>query len=464
MSDSNANLAGWLRLEISADSMQAFLSVVPPTDAEGEWPTVAAAKDLLRQEGVNYGVLEEVLSSVVEKRVLAPTLIAQGDPMTPGNDAELEFLFPTEKIRIAFKELEDGRVDYRDISTIVNVKKDDVLVKKTPLTPGESGKDIRSREIAAKPGRDKTLLTGKNVAWTSDGLTVIALDDGEPTLVGNRLSVNRVHEVTGGVNFRSGNIDFLGNVIIRGTIESGFTVRADGDITVYGNVEAGMVTCGGNLTVYGGIIGQDKSEIQCEGDFSVFYIERATVDIGGNLTIRDAAMHSRISAGGSVLMQGRKGLLVGGICRAGELVDTKVIGSRLGTATEIEVGVNPRIRQELIKTEESLKEHYDNLDKTSKILRLLDKDPTSQRSEMRDKLGKTAAMLTLNISQLEKHRDELAEEVQNRYLDRGRVKVYENIFPGVRVTIGKATKLIRDEIRHATLVYEAGEVMVQAYR
>lgn len=464
MSDSNANMAGWLKLEVTNDSLQAYLSVVPPTSPDGEWPSLENAEELLRQEGINFGILEESVARVVQERIELRTLIAQGQPMVPGDDAELEFLFPTVKTRVNPKEMEDGRVDFREVSAIFNVKRDQVLVKKKPLTPGESGKDIRSREIPPKPGKDRSLIMGKNVVWSPDGLTVLATDDGEPTLVGNRLSVNRTYEVPGGVNFRSGNIDFLGNVIVRGNIDGGFSVKAEGDVTVYGNVEAGAVICSGNLAVYGGIIGQDKAEIRCEGDFSVYYIERATVDVGGNLIIRDAAMHSRISAGGSVTMQGRKGLLVGGICRAGEYVDTKVIGSRLGTVTEIEVGVNPRIRQELMKTEESLKEHLENLDKTSKILRLIDKDPTGQRSEMREKLSKTAAMLTLNISQLEKARDGLAEEIQGRYLNKGRVKVYDSIYPGVRVTIGKATMLVRDEIRHATLIYEAGEVVIQAYR
>jgi uncharacterized protein (DUF342 family) len=467
MNEANIKTSGWLKLDITPDSKQAFLSVVPPQTEEGDWPNLQKAKELVRQEAIIYGVFEDEIRRVVEERIPEPTLIAQGDDPIPGEDAFLSFTFPTGRKSSLPKELEDGRVDFREISTIYNVQKDQVLVTKTPATKGECGKDIRGREIQPKPGKDKTLVMGKNVAWTPDGLSVIATADGEPTLAGNRLSVLSVYEVPGGVNFRSGNIDFLGNVVVRGNVENGFTVKAEGDVTVFGNVEAGMVTCGGNLLVVGGIVGQDKTVVKCQGNVTAHYIERATVEAGGDMNVRDAIMHSRVSSGNQILLQGRKGLIVGGLCRAGEGIEARVIGSRLGTQTEIEVGVNPKARTEMLQIEEELKECNENLNKSSKVLQLLGKEgsqSTPERIQMKEKLAKTAMALTQRIKELESRRRELAEEIQARFQERGRIQVREMIYPGVRVTIGKATRLFRDETKYALLVYQEGEVTVQNFR
>lgn len=467
MKEKDPKTAGWIKIEVTPDAMQAYMTVVPPETPEGDWPTLDMAKDLLYKEGVTYGVMAEKISETIEKRIQSPVLVAQGDPAVAGDDTKLSFLFPTERQSVFPKELDDGRVDFRDVSTIHNVRANDILVVKTPATPGTPGRDVRNWEVQPKPGKDKSLIMGKNVSWSADGLTVIANSPGEPTLAGNRLSVYSVHEVPGGVNFRSGNIEFLGNVIIRGNVENGFYVKAEGDVTIFGNIEASSIISGGNVKVTGGIVGQDKSEIKCGGDLSAIYVERATVEAGGDVQIRDAIMHSRVSASGNITMVGRKGLIVGGICRASELVDAKTLGSRLGTITEIEVGVNPGLRAELMQIEEDLRKNAENLDKAQKALNILDKEGISalpQRKEMRDKLAVTATALTVAIREQEKRRQIILEELQSRLAERGRVKVKEVINPGVRITIGKAIRIIRDEVQYATFAYEGGEVVIQSYR
>ena len=55
------------------------------------------------------------------------------------------------------------------------------------------------------------------------------------------------------------------------------------------------------------------------------------------MIVSDAIMHSNISAGQAIQVTMNKGLLVGGLSRAGALIEANIIGSHLATSTELEV-------------------------------------------------------------------------------------------------------------------------------
>ena len=57
-----------------------------------------------------------------------------------------------------------------------------------------------------------------------------------------KLNVFPVYEVNGDVDYNIGNIDFVGTVVIRGNILTGFRVKASGDIRVTGGIEGAEVS------------------------------------------------------------------------------------------------------------------------------------------------------------------------------------------------------------------------------
>ena len=284
-------------------------------------------------------------------------------------------------------------------------------------------------------------------------------------MINGRISIHQVYELKGDVNFDIGNINFSGNVVIHGNVESGFKVEAEGDVTIYGNVDSADIKCGGNLFIQGGITGMDKSEIFCSGDFSAKYIEHATVVSEGNLTAKESIMYCQISADSKVVVEGGKGLLVGGLIRSGEEISAKTIGSRLGTVTELEVGVRPKTKLELQEIEAQIKNNNESLDKAEKAIVILSKIPNlpNDRKEMLQNLIKTTYALKSQLAEAEIHHQELLDEVRNRK-DKGRIKIKEMIYPGVRVTMGRTTIMIQDEIKYAVLVYNEGEIQILPYR
>ncbi len=456
---------GRCKVQISANAMEATLAIEPPI-GEGKWPIKEQALKVLQLEGVTFGIFDNVIDDVVKYKLTKPTLVAKGKPPESGKDAEIKMLFECGVFRKASIEDEFGRIDYRQLQTVQNVSTGQVIAEKIPATSGENGFDVRGREIPAIPGKDKTLKLGKNVVWSKDGLTLVATAGGEPILVGSRISVHQVYELKGDVNFDTGNINFSGNIVIHGNVENSFIVEAEGDVTIYGNVDSGNVKASGNLFIQGGITGMDKSEIFCGGDFSAKYIEHATVVCEGNLTVRESIMYCQINADSKVIVEGGKGLLVGGVIRSGEEISAKTIGSRLGTVTELEVGVRPKTKLELQELESQIKNNTDSLDKAEKAIVILSKIPNlpDDRKEMLQNLVKTSYALKSQIAEAEIRRQELSDEIQNRSKEKGRIKIKDTIYPGVRVTMGRTTIMIQDEIKYATLVYNEGEIQILPYR
>src|SRR5690606_11919860 len=88
------------------------------------------------------------------------------------------------------------------------------------------------------------------------------------------------------------------------------------------------------------------------------------------------------------------GLIVGGVVQAGEQVVARTIGNTMSTATVIEVGVLPHLRNELIELRNNMKVEIDNLNKTEKALVILDQLASvgkldTEKMQMRSKLNNT---------------------------------------------------------------------------
>jgi uncharacterized protein (DUF342 family) len=116
--------------------------------------------------------------------------------------------------------------------------------------------------------------------------------------------------------------------------------------------------------------------------------------------------------------------------------------------------------------ENQLKQNTESLEKAEKAIAILSKIPNipDDKKEMLQNLVKTSYALKAQISETEVKHQEILADIQNPAREKGRIKIRETIFPGVRVTMGKTTIMIQDEIKYATLVYSDGEIQIQPYK
>ncbi len=440
--DGKQNYGALLELDISLDKMKAVLKVYPSLiNSPIDFVTL---ERFLWKKGLKYGIKSEILSDVVKgSPYYHEWLIAEGKPSINGTDGSLKFYFETGGLDIKPKILEDGRVDYYELDIIQVVEAGKTLVERIPPTMGEKGFNVLGEEIRPRPGRDVRLPVGANTEIVANKL--VSTSKGHISYANHKVNIFQTYEVNGDVDFNTGNINFPGNVIIKGNVKNGFTVRAGGDVDISGNL-AGTVIIGGNLNVKKGII---QGRAEAEGNIYVRYIENGTAISKENIIVSEAIMHSTVRAGKKLsVIGGKKGLIVGGYTSVKEDITAKNIGSPMGTNTVIEVGVIPELVEEYKKICTELKRQQENHQKNNIILdsfkELQAKGKLSaEKNQLYLKVWETQYATEKEIEKLANQKNELEFKLQD--VGDVYIKVLETIYSGVIINMGKFSMHLLDE-------------------
>ncbi|TCZ79986.1 DUF342 domain-containing protein [Paenibacillus albiflavus] len=468
MSNQNMPLDKIIQVTVSEDKLYAYLQFMSVPDSFSI--TVEQLSDVIRSNNVVYGVNFPHLIEIAKdprSYMYARTVIANGTKPINGRDGSIKYVFD---MKVAAKkplERDDGTVNLKELVTINNVKKDELIGQRYIATEGTPGKSVTGDILVPTRGKDARFKIGKNVYLDQDGLSVYAAISGMVSMTDrDKINVFPVYEVNGDLDYSIGNIEFVGTVVIRGNVQPGFKIKADGDIRITGSVEAAELEASGSIDISAGILGQNKARVKAGYDVKSSFIQDALVEAGNNINVSQSIMHSTIRAQNSVNCTGARGLIVGGTIQAGERVMCRTIGNSMSTATTIEVGVLPELRNELISLRGQLKVVMENIDKSNKALSLLDQlamsgQITSDKVQMKVKLGHSKKLLDAQQSELRERILELEKKLEDT--ENARVNVLSNIYGGVKIVIGRYTKFIKDPISHCTFYLSNGEIAIIPY-
>lgn len=451
-------------VEISKDKMFAVVSFIPPQNNGA----LLSYDDVLKQieaKGVVFGIdKEELKKALDERKPNYKYIIAKGLKPVNGENAQLNFHFKTNK-EIKPKILEDGSVDFYNLDIIENVSKGQVLVTLIPPTEGTPGKNVLGIEIPPIKGKSIKLPKGKNTEISQDGTQLIASIDGQVVYSNNIVNIYETFIVSNNVDNEVGNIDFVGNVIVKGNVVTGFSIAAGGNVEIFGVVEGARIEAQGNIILHRGIQGMSKGYLSSMGNIVAKYIENSTVEAAGDIT-SEAIMHSQIKSGGTVKVEGKKGLIVGGVVRARKQVDAKVIGSHMATVTEIEVGIDPALVERYRYLKEELEKTKKEIIKADQVIELLNKMKeanklTEAKREMLQKSIRTKVFLNSRLNSLKREIAEIEPQLDEK--EDGKVRAYGIIHPGVKITIGTACMYVREELKYCTLYKDRAEIRISSY-
>jgi uncharacterized protein (DUF342 family) len=454
-------------VEIADGEMKATIVASEP-GAGGADPTAEYLRGALQSHGVVHGIKDEVLAEFENSpRYDRPILVAEGTRAHDGADARIAYQFKRDREAITLKE-KDGRVDFKEVSRIENVVAGQLLARKIPAEPGEAGMTITGTVIAAKPGRDTEIQIGKNVRLTEDGLTATSEINGQVLVLAGRISVEPIYTIPGDVNLRTGNVLFLGTVVVRGSVEDDFSVKAAGNIEVFGSVGKCTLDAEGDIIVHQGIAAKSEGSVRCGGSLYSKFIQHARVQAGENVVVTDGIIHSQVDANRTILCQGRRAQIVGGRLRASEEINSKILGSVAGTETVLEVGYDPKSKERLAQLEaerhtvekalEEVERNIHTLENLQRISRQLPPEKAqylAEQSERRRELLERLEAATRETGEITTYLMSLTSI--------GKISASERVFPGVRLAIKNASLAVRTEFKFVTFFLQGGEVRVTKY-
>ena len=458
----------YVRVDILEAEMRAAVYINPPGDG-GSDPSAASLRGALEIGGVVFGYKEDVLQAIENRPVFKEVItVAEGSKPKNGADAFMQYNFATEGRAVHLKETNDGRVDFKELNKVENVVEGQVLARKVPAEPGEPGQTVTGKIIPAKDGKDLDPPLGLNTRLSDDGRSIIAATNGLAKLQAGKVTVEPVYVIDGDVDIKEGNVNFLGTVIVRGSVADGFNVNAAGDIEVLGSVGKSGMDAEGDIIVHQGIAGKSEGAIKAGGSIWSKFIENANVQSGDMIVVSDGIINSTVFAEKRIVCRGRRASIVGGHIRAAEEVDAKTLGSVAGMETLVEVGYDPRSREQLLKLEEQDGELMTELEALTLDMHTIENMRKAKRTISKEKIQHYAQMKARRV-EIEDRRVKIAEETHEiqAYLDQlktsGRISVSGTVYPGVKVCIKDAVLPIRHETHAVTYVPEAGQVKITKY-
>jgi hypothetical protein len=446
----------------SPDKMKGYISIQPPDN--GRMLTADELLGVLNKNGIVYGINMNALQSLVNYPIYNEMIcVAEGTPPVNGQNGKLEFFFNT-KVESKPTILEDGRVDFRDLNLIESVQSGQKLCSLVPPSQGTPGRNVCGGIIPAVPGKPAVLPKGRNTVISDDKNSLISSIDGQVSYTDGKVNVFATYEVPADVDNTTGNINFIGNVLIRGNVLSGFVVEAGGSVEVWGVVEGAVIKASGDIILKRGMSGMGKGVLISGGDVVARYIENSTVEARGDIK-SEAIMHSNIKCGNKLELSGRKGLLVGGSCKVGKEIEAKVIGSYLATATEVEVGVDPTIRERYKEVKNEIISMETDLRKAEQAITILKRLElsgalTPDKAEMMSKSIRTKVYISSKLQELNEELQQLEAKLQQDSY--GKIKCYNYIYPGTKVTIGTSMLYVRENLQYCTLYRDGADIRAGA--
>jgi len=452
---------GFCEYTITPDYMKAYMVMYPPFKGRSDVSLGEVMSDLSNKK-VTFGLSKEYIESIVRNKLyFFPMLIAEGVEPVEGHDAEMIYYFNTEasgKPRLN----PDGTVDFHQLDLISRVLKDDVVAEIKPEDPGKSGTNISGAEVKPHKVHKKSFKHGRNLKVSEDGLKLITEVSGHVTLENDKIFVSDEYLIGTDVDTTTGDVNYDGNVHVKGNVRAGFSITATGDVMVDGVVEGATIIADGTITLARGIQGMGKGVLKAGKDIILTFAENASLSANGNVEA-DALLHSNVTARGNIVCHGKNGYIIGGKVMAGSYIEAKIIGSTMGTNTIVGVGTDP----ELLKEVEEYKRNISKLGQEKQQLQQIISMLTAKREAegaldetKTDYLQKSMKNVILINQQLEKCKVEY-RELSSQIVEESdaRVKINGSIYSGVKIEIGEAGFFIKDKNDFCQYVKKAGEIV-----
>jgi uncharacterized protein (DUF342 family) len=346
--------------KVTVDKLKFFVDC---TRTPSEHPRQVMNQELINllegipQKFLHFDVIADIVRDLNRDHETQNRRIAKGIAPTPGRDGKLIYLVKKYDPRHKPPEL----VDPRFVRAFDNIEAGMVLGRIYPPTSGIGGIDVFGQLIEPKPGAPKEIQLDNSAEIVEPKkeerfLSVVAKNCGYLQVQGDQLSVKDTLMINGDIDYRTGDVDFIGSVVIKNGVTKGFQVIARGNIQVNRDVQGGkLVSTEGSGDVKGSILGGPTAEvvvdpkisesllsqlsrlrtrpdqIRAAGTIRAFSAENTSLSAIGNIEIAKEMMDSTIRTRG--IFRIPQGHIVNGEVFSVGGVEAGIVGSDAGATT-----------------------------------------------------------------------------------------------------------------------------------
>lgn len=261
-----------MQLEISEDKMEARLTVIYKKgytfrlvdkpwlknlalraekikSEEYKQYRVDEVKELLSKEKIKFGINISKIFQAILGTGEEGIIVAQGIKCVNDKPKRLELCINTEERKI--KDDNKTTLNYRNRVILPNVEEGQVIAKVVQRIEGNNGEDIYGKVLKKKSIKDPKLLVGEGCEIRDD--VVIAQYSGRPVFKSNILTISKTLTLNT-VNIKTGDVNFSGNVIVNGKVESGSNIKCGGFLQINGTIDNSKIVSNGDSTYKSAIL------------------------------------------------------------------------------------------------------------------------------------------------------------------------------------------------------------------
>lgn len=237
------------------DAVESRMEALKPEMINQKFPpkyNIQELKQELSNTNVVYGIIEENLESCVENGC-KNFLVAKGEQVVNGKDDFVEIKFKTDADLKKLKEDKIGNIDFKSIGSVEAVGKDETIAEKHLGDEGKDGWNINGKIKKHKPGKKLKLKAGEGCAIKDDNVIFSAIA-GKPCVRNNIFYVYKIHEIRSDVDLKTGDIKFAGDIAIYGSVKEGMAVECGNSLIIEKDIERANIKANGDISIKGNVI------------------------------------------------------------------------------------------------------------------------------------------------------------------------------------------------------------------
>lgn len=342
-----------------------------------------------------------------------------------------------------------GQTDLYNLGYVQNVVKGQILAEIKPLHTVE---EPLPRYLLDKPVFPQGPNTYINPEYPNYLLSSV---NGYVFYYNGKISVKKVLNVRSNVDFHTGNIVFVGDIVVHKDVKAGFQVQAN-NILIKGMVEGGEVRSRNDMKILGGARGgvSNRCLLAAGGGLQVNFCEKVELRAQKKLCIDRFCMQCKVYAGEGLIVSG---MTVGGIIHVLKYILVKdTLGNKAGVPTKIFLGYDPFRLRELERCEARLESLNEKITTYTNIAGPSPQKENEINRELENALQKREHLVSLQQSLWQ------TLQLNEFQASKCRLIVLGIVYPGVEITIGQTTYSVTEELQNVSFKLSHNTIIIES--